>query len=95
MPTGTKINVKQKKQICKMNDEGFKGYEIAELMKLGNSSVYRVLNKTKRRTDFSIGATKKDYDIISNFATTRGISKRNALTILLQNKVKKHWWNWR
>jgi DNA invertase Pin-like site-specific DNA recombinase len=95
MPTGTKINIKQKKQITKMGEQGFNGYEIAELMELGSSTVYRVLNKSKKRTDFSIGATKKDYDIISNFATTRGISKRNALTILLRNKVKKHWWNWR
>lgn len=95
MPTGTKLKPKQKAQINKMFEQGFSGYEIADLMNLGNSTIYRVLNKTKKRTDFSIGATKKDYDIITAYANKHGISKRKALTALLKNKTKKHWWNWR
>lgn len=96
MPTGTKLKTSQKRKIHDLNDEGLSGYEIAQFMKIGHSTVYRVLQKNQfKRTDYSIGATKEAYDVITNFAEKKGMSRRAALTELLKPITKKHWWNWR
>lgn len=99
MPTGTKLRKGQKTQINKMHQAGYAAAKIAKEMKLGESTVYRVIAGKKRRpvrTDYSVGATREDWEYISDYANQNRLTKGQALTEIIKKakSAKKRWWSW-
>jgi len=99
MPTGQKLTNKQKQEIVRLFEEEWTNDDIAQLMELGKSTVWRVTKKhlngtlkMKRlspsvkpqvRTTISVAATIEDHLIIKEYAAEHGLAMHEALHAVL------------
>ena len=99
MPTGQRLTNKQKKEIVRLFEEEWTNEDIAQLMDLGNSTVWRVTKKhvegtlkmkklhprikKKVRATISVAATVSDHHIVKDYADEHTLPMHEALHALL------------
>jgi len=99
MPTGQRLTNKQKKEIVRLFEEEWTNEDIAQLMDLGSSTVWRVTKKhldgtlkmkklsprvkPQVRTTISVAATIEDHQIIKEYATEHDLAMHEALHAVL------------
>lgn len=94
MPTGKKLTREQKKEILELSDLGFLAKDIAGNMELGNSTVCRVIQKKEvsKKATMSVAINGADYQLVSDMSEKHGVTKREALRMLLHPAPKKRFW---
>ena len=94
MPTGKKLTREQKREILELSDLGFLAKDIAGNMELGNSTVCRVIQnkEVSKKVTMSVAINGADYQLVSDMSEKHGVTKREALRMLLHPAPKKRFW---
>jgi len=94
MPTGKKLTKEQKDQILELSDGGFLAKDIADTVGLGNSTVCRVIQnkEVSKKATMSVSINGADYQLVSDMSERHGVTKREALRMLLHPATKKRFW---
>lgn len=94
MPTGKKLTKEQKDQILELSDGGFLSKDIAVSVGLGNSTVCRVIHnkKSSNKLTMSVSINGADYQLVCDMSKRHGVTKREALRMLLHPAPKKRFW---
>jgi len=96
MSRGKNLTAQQKKKIKAMFSSGVSVPEIAQVMTLAESTIFRhtkdvVVGRDKA---YCVNATKDDYDFISDIAEEKGMTKSAALSEVVRLAKRRCLFSW-